>query len=588
MRRKRFVASAGRTDSSRTARLRTGGLCCDRELGEARRKAGEFSREAAGEYSPGRKPWVKQAEDTAPKGRKSRWHTVVRSFVVRTSLKQTAIIAADFVSKPFFRPFRARSLSGLYPGLTPWATFSRRFAAAASRLAADFHGFAAASRFAASGSRFEAGLSRIEARLMGFGGLASARFAFSLRRNVCFAIAPLLILMGCTRDTGEKEPAVPVQVVSVEQKTIQHTITAEAILFPLQQAAITSKISAPVKKFYVQRGARVRQGQLLAVLENRDLSAAAQENKGTYDQAQAAYATTTASDLPQEVQKAQLDTQAAKELFEAQQKIYNSREDLFKQGAMPRKELDQAGVDLTNARNQYELAQKHLDALLAVGKQQTLKSAAGQLESAQGKYLGAAAQLSYSEVRSPINGVVTDRPVYPGEMAAAGAALLTVMDTSQVIAKAHIPQPEAALLKVGDLASITVPGETDPVEGKITVVSPALDPNSTTVEIWVQTRNKDGRLKPGTSVQLAMLAQTIPNALVIPAAGLLTGQDGATSVMQVDSSSHVHKKNIKAGIRDGDQVQVTEGLQAGDHIVASGAYGLPDNAKVKAESSNEQ
>ena len=212
------------------------------------------------------------------------------------------------------------------------------------------------------------------------------------------------------------------QVVSVEQKTIQHTVTAEAILFPLQQAAITSKISAPVKKFYVKRGSRVHKGQLLAVLENRDLSAAAQENKGTYDQAQAAYATTTASDLPQEVQKAQLDTQAAKELFAAQQKIYSSRQDLFKQGAMPRKELDQAGVDLTNARNQYEMAQKHLDALLAVGKQQALKSAAGQLESAKGKYLGAAAQLSYSEIRSPIDGVVTDRPLYPGEMAAAGTA----------------------------------------------------------------------------------------------------------------------------------------------------------------------
>ena len=58
---------------------------------------------------------------------------------------------------------------------------------------------------------------------------------------------------------------------------------------------------------------------------------------------------------------------------------------------MPRKELDQAGVDLTNARNQYEIAQQHLDALMKVGKQQQLKSAAGQLESAKGKYLGAAA-----------------------------------------------------------------------------------------------------------------------------------------------------------------------------------------------------
>ena len=414
------------------------------------------------------------------------------------------------------------------------------------------------------------------------------RWSFSFSIPIFLAIIPLLLLSGCAKDSGEKEVAVPVQVATVERKTIQHTVAAEAILFPLQQAAITPKISAPVKMFYVKRGSRVHKGQLLAVLENRDLAAAAQENKGSYSQAEAAFETSTVSDLPQEVQKAQLDAQAAQEIFTAQQKIYSSRQELYQQGAMPRKELDQAGVDLTNARNQYEIAQKHLDALLAVGKQQQLKSAAGQLESAKGKYLGAAAQLSYSEIRSPIDGVVADRSLYPGEMAAAGTPLLTVMDISQVIARAHIPQPEAALLKAGDTASITIPGEENPVEGKITVVSPALDPNSTTVEIWVQAKNPQGRLKPGTSVQLSMVAQTIPNALMIPAAGLLTGKDGDTSVMQVSADAHAHQKSIKTGIGQGDEVQVTEGLQAGDQIVARGAYGLPDNSKVKAESPNDK
>ena len=378
------------------------------------------------------------------------------------------------------------------------------------------------------------------------------------------------------------------QVVTVKKETLRRTVTTEAVLFPLQQAAITPKISAPVKTFYIKRGSKVRKGQLLAVLEHNDLAAAAQENKGSYDEAQAAYETTTASALPQEVQKAQLDAQAAQQLLAAQQKIFNSRQELFQQGAMPRKELDQAGVDLTNARNQYEIAQQHLDALMKVGKQQQLKSAAGQLESAKGKYLGSAAQLGYSEIRSPMDGVVADRPLYPGEMAAAGAPLLTVMDISQVIARAHIPQPEAALLKAGDLATITVPGEENPIEGKITVVSPALDPNSTTVEVWVQIKNTDQRLKPGTSVQLSMLAQTIPNALVIPVAALLTAQAGTTSVMQVSGDDHAHQKNVRVGIRQGDSVQIVEGLQAGDRVVASGAYGLPDKSKIKVESQNEK
>jgi HlyD family secretion protein len=395
-------------------------------------------------------------------------------------------------------------------------------------------------------------------------------------------MAMLLSLPGCSKEKPE-ETAVPVQVVAVEKTTIQRTVTAEAVLFPLQQAAITPKISAPVKAFYIKRGSHVRQGQLLAVLENRDLAAAAQDSKGAYDQAQAAYETTTGASLPQEIQKTTLDTNAAKQMLDAQQKIYDSRRDLYQQGAMPRKELDQAGVDLTQARNQYEIAQKHLDALNAIGKQQALKSAAGQLQSAKGKYLGAEAQLGYSEIRSPIDGVVADRPLYPGEMAAAATPLLTVMDISQVIARAHIPQPEAALLKVGDKATIAVPGEDTPIEGKITVVSPALDPNSTTVEIWVQATNPGNRLKPGTSVQVTMLAKTIADALVIPATGLLTAQDGTTSVMLVGADDHAHQKNVRVGIRQGEQVQIIEGLQAGDKIVASGAYGLPDNTKVKVE-----
>jgi len=395
-------------------------------------------------------------------------------------------------------------------------------------------------------------------------------------------VAFLVLLAGCSKDSGEKEAVVPVQVVPVEKTTIQHVVTAEAVLFPLQQSALTPKIGAPVKAFYVKRGSRVRQGQLLATLENRDLIAAAQDTKGSYDQAQAVYETTTAADLPEQVQKATLDAQAAKQLLDAQQKVYNSRQDLFQQGAMPRKDLDQAGVDLTNARNQSELAQRHLDALMAIGKQQALKAAAGQLESAKGKYLGAEAGVSYSEIRSPIDGVVTDRSLYPGEMAAAGMPLLTVMDVSQVIARAHIPQPEAALLKVGDSAIITVPGEDQPIEGKVTVVSPALDPNSTTVEIWVQAKNPRGRLKPGTSVQLAMLAGSVPDSLVIPATGLLTAQDGSTTVMLAGSDGRAHQTTVRVGIRQGDRIQVVEGLKAGDRVVTSGAYGLPDNTKITA------
>ena len=86
--------------------------------------------------------------------------------------------------------------------------------------------------------------------------------------------------------------------------------------------------------------------------------------------------------------------------------------------------------------------------------------------SAEGKYRGAAAQLSYSEIKSPIDGVVTDRPLNVGDLAMANQPLLTVMNISRLIAKGHIPQSEAAQLKVGNPAQLKVPGMDDPIEGK--------------------------------------------------------------------------------------------------------------------------
>jgi HlyD family secretion protein len=395
------------------------------------------------------------------------------------------------------------------------------------------------------------------------------------------AAVGVLLTVSCSSDKADKEPTVTVQVAAVEKTTIQHTISTQAILFPRQQAAIVPKISAPVQKFLVKRGSPVHEGELLAVLENRDLSAAAQDTKGSYDQAQATYETTTGASLPEEIQKAEAEAQQAQQALDAQEKIFESRQQLFQQGALPRKELDQSRVDVTTARNQQAIAKKHLDRLLATGKQQALKSAAGQLESAKGKYLGAQAQLSYSEIRSPIDGVVTDRPLYPGEMTAVGVPLLTVMDISSVIAKAHISQSDAAVLKVGDKGTMSVAGIEEPIEGKVTVVSPALDPNSTTVEIWLEAKNPKHALKPGTSVQLSLTAQTVKDALVVPASSVITTPDGATAVMLAGSDGRAHQKAVKLGIRNGDDVQILDGVTASDKVVASGAYGLPDKTKIK-------
>jgi multidrug efflux pump subunit AcrA (membrane-fusion protein) len=380
---------------------------------------------------------------------------------------------------------------------------------------------------------------------------------------------------GCSKKEGsEVAPTVTVQVATAETEKIERKIFTDAVIYPPRQAALTPKISAPVRKFFVERGSHVHAGELLAQLEDQDLVAAVTDAKGAYEQAQAAYETATKQSLPEEIRKAELDVKAAQEAMQSAQKVYQGQQNLLQQGATARKNVDDANLAFVQARNQFDLLRRHLESLQKFGKEQELKAAEGQLTSARGKYLGAQAQLSFAEVRSPIDGVVTDRPLYPGEMAAAGSPLITVMDLSQVVARAHIDQQQAAALKVGNTASISAPGMAEDVPGKVTMISPALDPGSTTVEVWVQAPNPHERIRPGGSARLTIIAETVPKAVVIPAVAVLTAPDGGTSVMVVDAQKKPHQKSVKIGIRDGDDAQVTEGLQAGEHVVTVGAYDL--------------
>jgi HlyD family secretion protein len=391
-----------------------------------------------------------------------------------------------------------------------------------------------------------------------------------------------LTWIGCGGEPASApEPVVTVQADTVEQKTVREVISTDAILYAKSEASIVPKISAPVEKFYVNRGSRVHAGQLLARLENRDLQAAVQQAKGAYEQAEAAYATSTEVNLPADIQAAELNVKETQQSMEANRLVYESRLKLFHDGAISRNMMEQAHVAYIQANNQYQIALARLSGLQKVGQKAALKTATGQLASAEGLYKAALANLQYSEIRSPIDGVVTDRPLYEGQMAAAGSPLMTVMNLTKVIGRAYIAPQEAAQLHVGDLATLVLADGQDDAPAKVTVVSPALDPNSTTVQVWVEAANPKARLKPGSTVGLHITARTVKDALVVPTAAILTAPDGATSVMVIGKDQHAHQTAVKTGIREGDETQIVSGLHAGEQVVTEGAYGLPDGARVE-------
>ncbi|GAC1422074.1 MAG: efflux RND transporter periplasmic adaptor subunit [Acidobacteriaceae bacterium] len=395
-------------------------------------------------------------------------------------------------------------------------------------------------------------------------------------------LAATISSVGCKKAAETPEATeVPVQAEKAVARSITEYVEADTVLSPQAQAAIVPKISAPVQRFLVQRGAHVRKGQLLAVLQNGDLAASVQDTRGAVVQADATYTSTTQAGVVEDRKKAELDVAQAKATLDLQQKIVDSRTNLLQQGAIPRRDLETAQATLVQSRAAYDNAQQHLTSLTNVSQAATIKNAAGALESAKGKYQAAAANLSFSEIRSPIDGVITDRPLFAGEMANQGQAILTVMDLSSLIAKVHLSQAQATSIKLGAPAKVTIPGITDPIDGRVSLISPALDAGTTTLEIWVQVANRSGSFKEGTPVHVSLAARTVPDAVVIPNEAVVQNKSGTPAVMLIGPDSVAHQTDIKTGISDGTDTQILSGIAAGDTVVTTGAYGMDDGTKVK-------
>jgi multidrug efflux pump subunit AcrA (membrane-fusion protein) len=383
------------------------------------------------------------------------------------------------------------------------------------------------------------------------------------------------------KEEKEVEAPAPVQVTAVTQDTIRRIVAGDGVLFALDQSSVTPKIQAPVQKFYVNRGDHVKQGQLLAVLENRDLTAQSAESKGAVDLAESNFRSTQGATVPEAVVKAQTDVDADRQAAQAAKKVLDSREQLFQQGALAQRQVDEARVSYVQANSQLVSAQEHLRALQSVSKDEQIKTATAQVESARSHLQSVDAQVAYSRITSPISGIVAERPLYAGELAVPGTPLLTVIDISRVVARVNIPQNQANLVRLGQTATLTQTDSTEELTGKVTVVSPASDANSTTVQVWIQIPNPNEQLKPGASVHAKIITELYKAATVVPVSAILPGEEGGTAALVVTPDGIAHKRVVQLGVREGDKVQILNGVRPGEEVVIVGGLGVDDKGKVK-------
>src|SRR2546421_1418648 len=394
-----------------------------------------------------------------------------------------------------------------------------------------------------------------------------------------------------TEAEAEVTPVVSVKVAKAEKGSIAAPIVAVGTIWPREKADVGAKISAQIKKMALLKNKVVRAGEVIAVLESRNLQAQRAEAVAALNQARAEERSLVTGTIPKtnaEDQKALTDARAK---VNNARTLYQRRRRLFEQGGISQKDLEASQLDLTTAEDELRLQEQTVTLRGRSLNPNDRALAAAKTAEAQQHLATLDAQLGYATIRSPITGIVTDQYQYEGEFAAAGGKLVTIADTSSVIVKAPFSDTVANQLKVGDAVAV-VPTDTsaEEMKGQITLLSRSSDPTNRTVEVWVTLANGAGRLRANGAAQVTVAANSKSDAIIVPASAVTLEASNADegTVMIVDAQNVAHERKVTVGIRTNDKIEIVEGLQEGDTVVIEGNFALPDGTKVEVAKEEEK
>jgi len=390
---------------------------------------------------------------------------------------------------------------------------------------------------------------------------------------------------------SEPTPIVSVKVAKAEKGNIAARLSAVGTIWPREKADVSAKISAQIRKMALLKNKVVRAGEVIAVLESRDLRAQRAEAVAALNEARANERSLITGTIPKtnaEDQKALMDARAKVNNARA---TFERRRVLYEKGGISKKDLEASQLELTTAEDELRLEEQTVTLRARSLNPNDRALAAARTAQAQQHLATLDAQLSYATIRSPITGIVTDQFQYEGEFASAGGKLVTIADTSSVIVKAPFADTVAAQLKTGDAVTI-LPTDTsaEEMKGQVSLLSRSSDPTNRTVEVWVTLANEAGRLRANGAVQVTVFANSKDDAIVVPASAVNLEASNASegTVMVVDAQNVAHETKVTVGIRTADRIEIVEGLKGGEVVVIEGNFALPDGSKVEIAKDEEK
>jgi len=391
------------------------------------------------------------------------------------------------------------------------------------------------------------------------------------------------ILIGCaaalflsceSKEDFSKTAPVPqkVKIEKVQASPLEDTYEAMGTVRSKTISVLSSKVLGRIVSIPVREGDRVKAGQLLVEIDDREMKAQLQKSQAGLKETQYAL---------DEIEKAIRGGEAEKKAADARLALASSTLDrfkgLFERRSVSSQEFDEVQTKNTAAKADADQASERLQALLAKKNQIIAR-----IDQAKADTANAEAFLSHTRILSPIDGIVTTKPADLGQMAAPGTHLLSVEDESHYRLEALVEESRISRIHLGDTVSVSIDAlGQKPMAGQVSEIVPALDPASRSTIIKIDLRAPDSStLFRSGLFGKARFNTGAKQVLTVPVQSVLErGQ--LTFVYVVDPAKIAHMRLIQTGKRYGDRVEILSGLSEGDPVVLEPLPAVKDGAAVE-------
>jgi len=377
----------------------------------------------------------------------------------------------------------------------------------------------------------------------------------------------LLIAIGVFAATRGGTKIDPSKLAKVEKGDLAKSVVATGKVTPITKVEVKSKASGIVKKLLVDYGDRVKKGQLLAQLDKVEIEAQVEQSKAGLEAAEANLKSSQA-----DFERAKVDAEGPD--VPLLKRAYDRAVNMAKDGVVSTSALEDAQKNYEMALNKQNVSKAQVTVLKAKIAQSQANVAQDEANLKQLEE-----QLSYTDIISPIDGIVLSRDVQMGDavssilvLGSSATLVMTLGDTSEVYVKGKVDESDIGKVYLGQRARIKVESFKDKTfDGKVTKISPmgVEKDNVTTFEVRVSIQNPGGELKAEMTANAEIILEEHKNVLQIPEGAILYDKDKKSSVEIPDPKGKDGKNKlaVNIGISNGAKTEVLNGLKEGDQVV---------------------